>query len=186
MLTLLSVADRFAFSGSAGTLRIRSLSGCVLGARRAPARRTTRTLARCREKSADAKTAVIEAARLACKARYWGSRKPVTPSCLMRREQAARSARILAVRRLSAVLILLFALIVEPSGDVARGNRPSWFMRINCAGVDDQSLVEFRPGEVLGFRFSLKCLGRSRASPLQQCAAFVDLKSNVPSIRHLS
>jgi hypothetical protein len=111
---------------------------------------------------------------------------PIMPSSLMRREQAARLAGLLPVRPLSAVLILLFALVVEPSGDVVRGNRPSWFVRINCAGVDDQSLVEFRSREFPGFFFGLKCPGCSRASPFQQRTAFVQLKSNVPGIRHLS
>ena len=108
------------------------------------------------------------------------------PSGLMRREQAVRLARFLPVRPLSAVLILLFPLVVEPSGDVARGNRPSRFMRINCAGEDDQSLGESRSCEVLGVLFSLERPGRARASPFCRQAAFLHLKSNVPGIRHLS
>jgi hypothetical protein len=183
-LTLSSAADSFAFSASVETLRIPSRSGSVFaraahrrGARREHWLGVGRNLPTTGLRYWNGTQGV--------QVRYWGSRKP-DDSCLMRREQAVRLARLLPVRPLSVVLMLLFALVVEPSGDVARWNRPSWFMRNNCAGVDDQSRVEFRSGEVLGFRFSLKCLGRSRASPFQHCAAFMHLKSNVPSIRHLS
>jgi hypothetical protein len=129
---------------------------------------------------------VAEAARQACKCDIGVLVGPIMPSCLMRGEQPVRLARLLPVRPLSTVLMLSFTLGVEPSGDVDRWNRSSWSMRNNCAGVDDQSFVEFRSGEVLGFRFGLKCPGCSRASPFQQCTALAHLKSNVPTIRHPS
>src|ERR1700687_406316 len=108
------------------------------------------------------------------------------PSCLTRGDHAVRLARLLPFRPLSVVLTLLFAPVVEPSGDVARGNRPSWFKRNNGAGVDDQSLVKFRSRELLSFPLGLKRLGCSRVSPFMQCTAVVHRKSNVPSIPHLS
>ena len=184
-LTLSRVADRFAFSSSAETFRIPSLSGSVF-ARAAHLRvvRREHWLSVGRNQPTTAQRCWN--GTLGVQVRYLVLESPIIPSCPMRCEQAVRLARLLPVRPLSVVLIPSFALVVEPSGDIARGNRSSWFMRNNCAGVDDQSLVEFRSGEVLGFRFGLKCPGCSRASPSQQCAAFVHLKSNVPGIRHLS
>ena len=164
--------------------RIPSLSGSVF-ARGAAARRPTRTLARGREKSADAKDRLLKRHAKRASAILGFSK---ARSCLLSDERRATCAlaRLLPVRPLSAVLMLLFTLGVEPSGNVARWNRSSWSMRNDCAGEDDQSFAEFRPGEVLGFRFGLKCPGYSRASPFQQCTALVHLKSNVPGIRHLS
>jgi hypothetical protein len=49
------IADKFAFSASAGTLRAPSLSGS-----RAPVRRPTQTLARVSRESADAKTGLLK------------------------------------------------------------------------------------------------------------------------------
>jgi hypothetical protein len=59
-------------------------------------------------------------------------------------------------------------------------------MRVDGAGVDSQSLIELRSGEVPGFLFSLKFSGCPRASPSRQYTAFLHLESHVPSIRHLS
>ena len=115
---------------------------------------------------------VTEAARWARRRDVRGVESPIMPSCF--------------IRPLSVVLMLLLALLVEPTGDVTRRNCSSWEVRINGARVDDQSLVKFRSCEVLGFPFSLKCLGCSRASPSKQCTASVQLESNIPSIRHLS
>jgi len=59
-------------------------------------------------------------------------------------------------------------------------------MRVDGAGVDSQSLIEFRSGEVPGFLFGLKSSGCPRASPSRQYTSFLQLESDVPSIRHLS
>jgi len=96
---------------------------------------------------------------------------------------------LLLFRFLSSVRIIrsfLFLLKFEPTRDAARCNRASRQMRIDSTGGDDQPLVEFHSREVLGFRFSLKHFGRSRASPSRQCTGSGHLKRNVPSIRHLS
>jgi hypothetical protein len=90
------------------------------------------------------------------------------------------------IRSFRVVRILMFVLVGKPTGVVARWNRSSWQMRINSAGVDNQSLVESRSCEVLGFIFSLKRAGRARASPFCRQATSLHLKSNVPGIRHLS
>jgi hypothetical protein len=110
---------------------------------------------------------------------------PTMPSCYNAVE-ARPLARLFPIRPLSTVMILLLALIVEPTGDVTRWNRSSWEVRNNSAGVDDQSLVKFRSREVFGFPLSLKRPGRARASPSKQCTAPVHLESNIPSIWHLS
>jgi hypothetical protein len=110
---------------------------------------------------------------------------PIMPS-FYKVVEAGPLAWLFPVRPVSVVLMLLLALLVEPTGDVTRWNCSSWEVRVNGAGVDDQSLVKFRSREVLGFPFSLKCPGCSRASPSKQCTASVQLESNIPSIRHLS
>lgn len=81
---------------------------------------------------------------------------------------------------------IVLVLVIEPRGDVARWNCSSWQMRNDSSGVDDQSLIEFGTRELPGFLFSLECLGRARAAPSLQRAAFVHLEGNIPGVRHLS
>src|ERR1700720_4514609 len=123
-LTLSRVADRFAFSSSAETLRIPSLSGSVF------ARAAHRRVVRCERWLGVGRNLLTSGQRcwngtLGVQVRYRVLESPIMPSCPMRCEQAARSARLLPVRPLSVVLIPSFALVVEPSGDIARGNRSS-------------------------------------------------------------
>jgi hypothetical protein len=81
---------------------------------------------------------------------------------------------------------ILFALVAEPSRDVARCNGSSRQMRIESAGVDDQPLVEFLARELSGFLFGFKYLACPRASPSLHRAAFVHFKCDIPGIRHLA
>jgi len=81
---------------------------------------------------------------------------------------------------------ILFALVAEPSRDVARCNGSSWQMRIESAGVDDQPLVEFRARELPGFLFGFKYLACAWASPSLHRAAFVHFKCDIPGKRHLA
>jgi hypothetical protein len=60
-------------------------------------------------------------------------------------------------------------------------------MGVDGTGVNDQPLVELCSSKDLGFRFSLKCPGRSRPAPARrQHAGSAHLKSDVPSCRHVS
>ncbi len=59
-------------------------------------------------------------------------------------------------------------------------------MRVDGAGVNNQSLIEFRTREVLRFCFGLEFSGCSRASPSRQQTSFLHLKGHIPSVRHLS
>ena len=106
-------------------------------------------------------------------------------SCSSRRMAGRPLIRLLSVGPVGVGLIL-FALAVEPSRDVARWNGSSGQIRIKSARVDDQPLVELRARELFGFLFSLKCLGCSRASPSLRRPALVHFKCNVPSMRHLA
>jgi hypothetical protein len=79
-----------------------------------------------------------------------------------------------------------FFRLSEPRRDASRWDQPSRQMRVDGADVDNQSLIEPRSCEVLGFRFSLKSSGCPRATPSWQDTAFLHLKSHVPGIRHRS
>ena len=53
----------------------------------------------------------------------------------------------------------LFLSLCKPRRNASRCDRTSRQMGNDCSGGDDQSLVEFRAREVLGFRFGLKRYG---------------------------
>src|SRR5437588_4684657 len=59
-------------------------------------------------------------------------------------------------------------------------------MRIDSSSIDLQSLIELRPREALGLRFTLKGLGCSRTALSRQASPVAQLKGNIPSMRHLS
>jgi hypothetical protein len=81
---------------------------------------------------------------------------------------------------------VLFLAIVKPGKNVPRGDQLTGQMRVDGARMDNQSLIELRLGEILGFRFILKRLGHSRAPPFRQHTAFGNFESDEPAIRHLS
>jgi hypothetical protein len=85
--------------------------------------------------------------------------------------------------RLRLVLLLP---IMQPGNNVPRGDQLAGQMRVDGACMHDQSLVELRLGEILGFRFILECLRHPRASPFRQYAPFGNFERHEPDMRHLS
>src|SRR4051794_17547640 len=74
---------------------------------------------------------------------------------------------------------LLALATLDPSGNLARGNQPSWQEGIERAREHDQSLIELLAREIPRLSFALECARLAGTSPLRQGPTLVHLERDV-------